>query len=56
MPHDILGEAAGAVLEGAADLASDTIHRRWGWKGCLASLLALVSLALVVLWAAGAFG
>ncbi|MEJ2409377.1 MAG: hypothetical protein P8Y48_08560 [Novosphingobium sp.] len=55
MPHQILGEIAGAALEAGAERATDEVSRRMGWKGCLtASLLIVLGLGLL-LWSAGAF-
>ncbi|MCJ2188733.1 hypothetical protein [Novosphingobium beihaiensis] len=55
MPHQVLGEIAGAALEAGADLATDEVSRRMGWKGCLTvSLLIVLGLGLL-LWFVGAF-
>jgi hypothetical protein len=35
MPHEIIGEAVVQVAQGAAEIAVDEVHRKFGWKGCL---------------------
>jgi hypothetical protein len=46
MPHEIIGEAVGQVVQGAAEVAVDKVHRKFGWKGCL--VLTLIAAALGV--------
>ncbi|TCM39391.1 hypothetical protein [Novosphingobium sp. ST904] len=55
MLHDVLADLAGGAVEGAADLASDEIRRRSGWKGCLTVALVALGVVLVLLWWLGAF-
>lgn len=53
MPHEIATELIGGAVELAADLATDKVRRRWGWRGCLGFV---VLLGALLLWWLGAFG
>ena len=44
MPHEIIGEAVAQVAQGAAEVAVDEVHRKFGWKGCV--LLTVIVMAI----------
>ena len=35
MPHEIIGDVVGQVVQGVSEVAVDEVHRKFGWKGCL---------------------
>jgi H+/gluconate symporter-like permease len=34
IPHEVFGQIIGEVAEGVAQEVSESVHRRFGWKGC----------------------
>jgi hypothetical protein len=50
VPIDIVGEVASELVKGAGEEAVDRIHRRWGWKGCLATTLIIAAIAAVLFY------
>ncbi|WP_404480161.1 hypothetical protein [Novosphingobium sp. BL-52-GroH] len=43
------------IFEGILQEAGETIHRRYGWGGCLSVLLVLALLFVTIVWLAGIF-
>ncbi|WP_300973992.1 hypothetical protein [Sphingomonas sp. LHG3406-1] len=48
MPADLIIDAVGSAAEIGADIASDTIRRRFGWKACLVAFLLATAIAVAV--------
>jgi len=55
MPHEIVGEVIGQVVVEAAGEATEQVHRRFGWKGCLFLFLAVAGIGAMIAWHLGAF-
>ena len=43
-PRSAVASVAVEVVQGAGEVASDKIHKRYGWKGCVATCLMLAGL------------
>ncbi|MEO6198671.1 MAG: hypothetical protein ABIO68_01855 [Sphingomicrobium sp.] len=41
MPHEIIGEVVGQVVQGVGEVAVDEVHRKFGWRGCLLVIAAI---------------
>jgi hypothetical protein len=48
MPHEILAEVAGQIVQEVAVEAGDRVHRRFGWKGCTA-IVAVIAATIAAL-------
>jgi len=55
MPHDAVAELVGEAVKVAGEIATDKIHKRWGWKGCLTTIVSLALIIVLGLWALGVF-
>jgi hypothetical protein len=50
MPADAVGELAVEVAKVAGEAAGDTIHRRFGWIGCVISLLLVAAIIAALVY------
>ena len=46
MPHEIIGEVVEQVVQGAAEVTVDKVHKEFGWKGCLILSALVISLGV----------
>jgi hypothetical protein len=51
MPHQVIGDLIGVVVEGGGEIASDAIAQRLGWRGCLISLVIVAVIVGLIIWA-----
>jgi len=49
VPVDVVGEVASEVVKGVGEEVIGQVHRRWGWRGCLATTLIFVAVVAATL-------
>ncbi|WP_170066004.1 hypothetical protein [Novosphingobium guangzhouense] len=55
MLDDVASAIVNESVQAAGDIASDSIHKRWGWQGCLSVVIVLGGAIVLLLWSLGVF-